>query len=46
MAKHAVSVNDVGKPLCILFPGGLGTASMRRLARAYGLRVIEYTDLE
>ena len=32
--------------LCILFPGGRGTASMKKLAQDYGLIVIEYKDLE
>lgn len=30
--------------LCILFPGGRGTASMRREALAVGLTVIEASD--
>jgi hypothetical protein len=34
MAKYA----DV----CILFPGGSGTADMKRRAIAHGLRVVEY----
>lgn len=31
---------------CILFPGGAGTASMRRIATARGLRVVLYQDKE
>lgn len=34
MAKYA--------DMCVLFPGDRGTASMRSLAKQYGLKVIEY----
>lgn len=36
MAKYA--------DMCIAFPGGAGTESMKRLARGYGLVVIEFRD--
>lgn len=36
MAKHA--------DICILFPGGKGTADMKRRAIRHGLKIIEWLD--
>lgn len=30
--------------ICILFPGGIGTASMEKIAIEYGVKVIKYND--
>ncbi len=37
----AAYVRDHGGGVCILFPGGRGTASMKAEARAAGLKIIE-----
>jgi hypothetical protein len=41
MAEYLLSTNDV-KRLCILFPGGKGTASMKKIALDRNIEVVEY----
>jgi hypothetical protein len=42
MARHAV---EVPGSMCVLFPGGVGTASMEKEARAAGLEVHDWRYL-
>lgn len=46
MAKHAQYINNVGQPLCIIFPGGIGTASMKRIAILHDIRLLIYVARE
>jgi hypothetical protein len=46
MAEYLASVESCETRMCILFPGGKGTASMKRCAMDYNIFTVEYIDKE